>query len=280
MQKKVNKIGNWDASYENFESTYSEAPVTPANLANYIQHHFVLEDIRRYLSESPDLNILECGCGGARASLFLALRGFCHLTCSDYAPEAIRLAKANFDKYKMTATFVQDDLLNSNLAPGSFDCVMSFGLLEHFEDINVLCKSITRLVKPGGIQIHCVVGKKFSTQVVMNYLLYIPRFLEKLIYGKFDGIFSKSFRDFPHYESTYIESDYRKAFEAMGSEILKCEAGGVLFPFVCLPVGIGDFIVRHFSGSLYSLLTATERSESKIMHFLAPTFYIVCRKNI
>lgn len=278
MEKKGNKIENWDSSYEEFASTYSEELVTPANLANFIQNEFVLEDIRKYLPGIADPKVLECGCGGARTSLFLALRGFKNLTGSDYSPGAKRLTQANFDKFGAKLNFVQDDLLNSRLPAESFDCVMSFGLLEHFEDLHVLAKATTRLVKPGGIQIHCVITKKFSTQTIMNVVLYVPRFLKRLVKGDLPGIFTKSFRDFPHYENTFTEGEYRAVFAEEGNESLSCEAGGVLLPFYALPGGLGDFLVRIFSGPLAALTRAADRSTSKLMHILAPTFYLVCRK--
>lgn len=276
--KKGNKIENWDASYENFQSTYSETLDSPQNLANLVQHQFVLEDIQRYLPGKKNPKILECGCGGARTSLFLALRGFTDLTGSDYAPEALRLARANFEAYGKNAHFVQDDLLNSKLPPESFDCVMSFGLLEHFEDIQVLSRAITRLVKPGGIQIHCVITKKFSTISVSNVVWYVPRFIKRALRGDFKEIFSRSYRDFPHFENTFSEAEYRKVFVSENNEILKCEAGGVLLPFYALPAGLGNLMVRTFSGALVSLTRYADRSQSKMMHILAPTFYLVCRK--
>lgn len=280
MEEKGNKIENWDTSYESFESTYSEELVTPANLANYVQNQFVLEDIRKYLPETTDPKVLECGCGGARTSLFLALRGFKNLTGSDYAPEALRLAQSNFAKYKKHANFVQDDLLHSKLQSESFDCVMSFGLLEHFDDIRALSKAITRLVKPGGIQIHCVITKKFSTQTLINLVWYLPRLVKRVIKGEFSGIFVKSFRDFPHYENSFTEAEYRAVFSGEGNEIIKCEAGGILLPFYALPAGIGNWIVKTFFGVLSGMTRVAGRSQSKFMHFIAPTFYLVCRKNV
>lgn len=277
--KKGNKIENWDASYEDFKSTYSETLDSPQNLANFVQHQFVLEDIQKYLPGNANPKILECGCGGARTSLFLALRGFKDLTGSDYAPEALRLARANFEKFNKHAAFVQDDLLNSKLPPESFDCVMSFGLLEHFEDIRALSRAITRLVKPGGIQIHCVITKKFSTISLANVAWYVPRFVKRALKGNFKDIFTKSYRDFPHFENTFTEAEYRAVFASEGNEVLRCEAGGVLLPFYALPAGIGDLMVKTFSGALVSLTKYADRSQSKLMHILAPTFYLVCRKN-
>ena len=276
MSLKGNKVENWNDSYERLKTTYSERLDTPVELMNNIQFEFVLEDIERFLPEPRKAKILECGCGGARTSLYLAKRGF-DVTCSDYAPGAIRLAEDNFAANGARGTFLQDDLLNSSIPADSFDCVMSFGLLEHFEDLRPILAAITRLVRPGGIQIHCVITKKFSVLMLMNVLLYPLRFLNNLLRGRLRRIFVASYRDFPHYENTFPASGYRRAFSEAGNTVLRCEAGGFLFPILTLPV-IGERLVKSFHASLYRLIRKMDRTESGFGHFLAPTFYIVCRK--
>ena len=277
MPTRENQVENWNASYEQFKTTYSETIDSPANLVNTLQYEFVREDIERFLPNPKEAKILECGCGGARTSLYLAKRGF-DVTCSDYAPEALRLAKDNFAACNVKGAFLQDDLLNSGIPAESFDCVMSFGLLEHFEELHRILSNITKLVKPGGIQIHCIIPKKLSTQTLMNLVLYPLRFTKNLLSGKYERIFTSSFRDFPHYENSFTAEEYCRAFELEGNVILRCEAGGVLFPFLILPLGIGGRLVRAFPRFFAKIVRATDRTESKLMHLIAPTFYIVCRK--
>jgi 2-polyprenyl-3-methyl-5-hydroxy-6-metoxy-1,4-benzoquinol methylase len=277
MVHKPKEVETWNVSYEQLKTTYSETIDSPANLVNTLQYEFVLEDIERYLPNPKEARILECGCGGARASLYLAKRGF-DVTCSDYAPEALRLAKDNFAACDVKGTFLQDDLLNSGIPVESFDCVMSFGLLEHFEDLRLILSNITKLVKPGGIQIHCVIPKKLSTQTLMNLVLYPLRFTKNLLSGKYERIFTASFRDFPHYENSFSAEEYCRAFEFEGNVILRCEAGGVLFPFLILPLGIGGRLVKAFPQFFAKAVRMTDRTESKLMHLISPTFYIVCRK--
>jgi 2-polyprenyl-3-methyl-5-hydroxy-6-metoxy-1,4-benzoquinol methylase len=278
MQQKGNKIENWNDAYYKFRTFYSEAYDIPDNLVNTVQFEFVLEDIERYLTNPRQGKILECGCGGARTSLYLARRGF-NVTCSDFAPEAIRLASDNFSALSVNGNFVQDDLLNSKLPPESFDCVMSFGLLEHFQDLDPILAGISRLVKPGGIQIHDIIPKKFSTQTIMNVALYPLRFAANLYKGRYKRIFSTSYRDFPHYENRFTAAEYRKAFEAAGNTVLRCEASGTLYPFFALPFGAGTLLTKGFSKSIVKMVRKTNRTESKLMHLLAPSLYIVCRKN-
>jgi len=275
--RKGNVVNNWNISYNSHHTTYSENYDTPSNLSNNIQHELVKEDIEQYLAYPYQANILECGCGGARTSLYLARRGF-NVTCSDFAPEAIRLAIDNFAHYNATGKFIQDDLLNSKIQAESFDCVMSFGLLEHFDDLSTIVRSITKLVKPGGIQIHMIIPKKFSTETIMNALLYPFRIAKNICNRNFENIFVKSFRDFPHFENSYSATDYRKVFAKEGNTILRCEARGVLYPFIALPVGVGEFIVKSCPNLIANILRNTSRSESKIIHFLSLGMCVICRK--
>jgi SAM-dependent methyltransferase len=199
------------------------------------------------------------------------------VTCSDNAPEAIRLAEDNFAANNARGTFLQDDLLNSRIPSDSFDCLMSFGLLEHFEDLRPILESITRMIKPGGIQIHCIITKKFSILMMMNILLYPLRFINNLFHLRIDNIFTVSYRDFPHYENSFGAEEYCNEFDRSGNTILRCEAGGFFFPFLTLPK-VGNILVKSFHEGLYKMIRRTDRTESKFWHFMAPTFYIVCRK--
>ena len=169
MSLKGNKVENWNNDYSTLGTTYSSELNTPVALLTAIQNEFVCEDILKYLSNNRSAEVLEVGCGGARTSVYLGKVGFSKLTLSDNAEGALRLAKANLDKEGIVATVVNDDLFNTNLEKSSFDCIMSFGLLEHFEDLDTLTKSLTGFLKPGGIHIHCVITKKFSTIMGLSF---------------------------------------------------------------------------------------------------------------
>ncbi|MBE3094207.1 MAG: class I SAM-dependent methyltransferase [Actinobacteria bacterium] len=97
----------------------------------------------------------------------MALHGF-DVTCADYSQEALRLARANFDAFGAKGSFLLDDLMDSSIPDNTFDCVMSFGLLEHFAILKPIIDILTSIVKLGGIHIHLVVPKKFSTQTIQH----------------------------------------------------------------------------------------------------------------
>jgi SAM-dependent methyltransferase len=278
MDTKGNLIENWESQYQPLQITYSEALDNPVDLVEHCAREFLLEDIRKYLPNYQTAKILECGCGGARNSLYLSLRGF-QVTCSDFTPEALRLARANFSAFNATGTFLLDDLMHSQIPAESFDCVMSFGLLEHFEDLGPLVASLTRLVRPGGIQIHIVIPKKFSTMVFGNLVWFPFRFMVLAIRKRdFRDIIRRSYRDFPHFENSFSAQDYAKAFRNGGNQVLRCEPRGVLFPFINLPLKLGQLLVKNFREKLLYLTQITNRTGSSILHFLSPSFCLICRK--
>jgi len=274
---KSNDVKNWDESYRNLNSTYDENINTPAKLSTFVDNKILLSELESIFGSVSGKKVLEVGCGGARSSVFLAKNGaIC--TCSDISSEALRLAEDNFIKEGLKGTFVCDDLFNSKLELESYDIVMSFGLLEHFEDIDELHKAINKFVKPGGVHSHLVITKKFSTVMMKDILFYPLRFLKNVFTLNFHNIFVRSYRDFPHYENTYSYKEYQKSFEKLGCTILVNRAGGILFPFYSFPRPFDKIIVRLFKNILLKLSLKIDQSQSPITHFFAPTFTIFCQK--
>jgi SAM-dependent methyltransferase len=74
--------------------------------------------------------------------------------------EQVRLAelRARVEQFAGVApgavTFVEDDVTQSNLEPGSFDIVVSFEVLEHVTDPDAAARSIHRLLRAGGLTYH------------------------------------------------------------------------------------------------------------------------------
>lgn len=279
MQNKIkdNIIENWDNQYKTLEVSYGCESDSLVNISQNVLYKFVYEDIAEHLPNYKNAKILECGCGGARNSLYLALNGL-DVTCSDYSSEAIRLAKANFLANGIHGNFLIDDLFHSNIPDNSFDCVMSFGLLEHFKSLQPLVKNLTRLVKPGGIQIHIIIPKKFSTETIANLVKFPYRFLSLAIkHREFHEIIRKSYRDFPHYENSFTEQEYSKAFEDCGNEILYCEPWNLLFPLINFRF-IRDIVVKHFPDKIEQIYRKLRHRKYRMLYIFSVAYWITCRK--
>jgi len=282
MGHKENKISNWEDQYKPLEVTYNEKIDTPGNLEQMYSYQVVHDYMVKYLSNIKNPKILEVGCGGARNGLYLAIRGY-DVTCSDFSPEGLRLAKTNFVALGAKGDFLLDDLMNSNIPDNSFDCVMSFGLLEHFEELNPVLECLTRMLKPGGIHIHLVIPKKFSTQTIMNIFWFPFRLLKNVVIKRkgLRGIIGRSYRDFPHYENEFSWREYCAAFEEEGNDIIKCESGGLILPFIVYPQQaskLGNIIVKIFGKQIIALNDKVRLSTSPLTYFFAQTFTVICRK--
>ena len=229
--KKGNFIVNWDHSYEPLGSTYNDGEIKSRDdFYQLLGYHYTYEDIVRYVNKPVhEIRTLEVGCGGARTSVFLAKKGM-NVTVTDFSPEALRLARTNFEKggIKRFAA-IQDDLLNSKLDPGAYDVVMSFGLLEHFEDLRGPFRQMARLLRPGGIQIHDIITDRFSVQHLSFAWNATARFVKRLVTGRWKELAGQFKRNFPHYENSYPLDHYVDIMRDTGSELLY--RGGLFLPF-------------------------------------------------
>lgn len=118
-----------------------------------------LSYLKPYLPESG--RCLEVGCGSARLSRFLARLGF-QAVGIDYEPAAIRLATGRSRDDGVEMALLLGDAFALPFATGSFDVVLSTGLLEHFADPSSIVAEMTRVLRPGGVFYSDIVPKKFA----------------------------------------------------------------------------------------------------------------------
>jgi ubiquinone/menaquinone biosynthesis C-methylase UbiE len=111
--------------------------------------------------------VLECGCGSAGMSVYLANQGY-QVLATDISGEALHIARDNWmaNASKTAAapfTLAIADALHLPFTDAVFDVVMSYGLLEHFEE-RALASSLQqmhRVLKPGGILLGDIVHNGF-----------------------------------------------------------------------------------------------------------------------
>lgn len=66
-----------------------------------------------------------------------------------------------------------------------FDVVYSSNVLEHVAEIEKLQGEMSRVLKPGGIAIHCVPSATWRIWTSLGHVIYIVKLVFKLIYLKF-----------------------------------------------------------------------------------------------
>jgi ubiquinone/menaquinone biosynthesis C-methylase UbiE len=270
---KGNLKDNWSKSYESLDTTYETKDIsTRVDLCQKLGYEFVLENIQKRINTSNSYKTLEIGCGGARVSVYLAQKG-ANVTVADYSKEALRLARANFKKSGIQGTFVIEDACSLNFPDNSFDVTMSFGMLEHFEDIDTPIKEAVRVLRPGGVFIHSIIPKKFSLMSIANAWNFIARFVNNAAKGRFKNIIHNSRRNFPHYENDYSKKRYLESMKKAGLDEC-CVTGTGLWPQFHIPKGLEKVIVKYFEKNP-GLLKSFDRSTSVLTDILGPEYMAI-----
>jgi ubiquinone/menaquinone biosynthesis C-methylase UbiE len=94
--------------------------------------------------------ILDIGCGDGSISLPLLSRSK-RLTLLDVSTNMLDLSRKEIPLGReQDVDLINDDFMNANLKPASFDLVISLGVLAHVDSPEAAISEIARITKPGG----------------------------------------------------------------------------------------------------------------------------------
>jgi 2-polyprenyl-3-methyl-5-hydroxy-6-metoxy-1,4-benzoquinol methylase len=201
---------------------------------------------RKVMGSVDGGRVLEVGCGRGSMAGYFAHAGFeTHLL--DSSPEAIACAERNFAADGLQAHFHVGDALSLPFPDGSFDVVVSIGLLEHFEDIRLPVTEQLRILRPGGVFLGYVVPERpISVQWLGAPINACLRLVHKL-----SGEPSVNRKKRAIYRNTYRSDDYLSIVREFGAQ----ESGS----FGMFPVPL----VSHSPKFPFTLLS--EKSEARIV---------------
>ena len=184
--------------------------------------------------------VLNCGCGKGTWSIPLAQR--CEVTNFDYSERALNLAKQAFKQRNLRGDFKQGNILNMPFADNSFDAVVSFGVLEHFDDIEKPIKEMVRVLKPEATFFAEVITKRFSVHSLERAINFLISFVFNLLRFRWDVI-KKSVANFNSvYENSFPYQHYQEVAQACGLRDVRVE-GIRPYPLIVLP----SFLDRLFA---------------------------------
>jgi cyclopropane fatty-acyl-phospholipid synthase-like methyltransferase len=106
---------------------------------------------KAFRTAKPGDLCLEVGCGNSEHLILIARRYGLQVWGLDYSAEGCELARRRLQEAGVEGQICQRDLFEPNEdLQNKFDCVVSFGVVEHFEDTLEPLRAIRRLVKAGG----------------------------------------------------------------------------------------------------------------------------------
>lgn len=159
---------SWDEAWDALEGDHVQLYTTgtPQTIHQFWARCY-FEDLWSLMGEKAAKGrYLEIGAGRGTASMYLASKG-ADVTMLDLSPIGLRVAEQNFVKagLKKPKTLV-GDARETGLPAASFDCILSIGLIEHFEYPKALLQESVRLLAPGGLHYGLIIpesgdGKRF-----------------------------------------------------------------------------------------------------------------------
>ena len=144
-----------------------ERPVDPREL-----HDPAKRDIYNFIDETKIRHLrpllpkggsaVEIGAGSGRLLLRVGQERTFRLVALDYAVYAMRAVRENARRARLDAALALGDARALPFADGSFDVVLSGGLLEHFRDPAPVIAEMARILRPGGLFYADIVPRKVS----------------------------------------------------------------------------------------------------------------------
>jgi ubiquinone/menaquinone biosynthesis C-methylase UbiE len=183
---------------------------------------------------------LEVGAGRGSISSYFADHGF-DCTLLDSSAVIMDVAAKIFEKNGHPAKCMVGNALDLPFASGSFDVVVSIGLLEHFEDIALPMREMDRILRPGGLFLGYVVPENPGN--IQKYFRGFNSFL-----GLMAGFFKKSTKGAAAKEDVF-RSDFKSGKYA---EVIRTLNGSDIFVTGLYPVPM----ISHSPDFPFSLLPA------------------------
>lgn len=224
------KVSETMHSFDKVWKNYDLKQKRPGDLlGSYFQNLRVKELNEVFKGKTIIINI---GSGSGKWSLPFLELGY-KVINFDISSYALQLSKKRCESF-----FTNNVRGNVNALPfknESFDVVMSFGLLEHFEDIRTPIYEMVRILKPNGLFLADVITKRISVQTFQSWVNFFLYLLYNLIRFDLKKIKKSSwFVNKDYYENSLSEREYLIAMVEAG--LFKTNIKGIrCFPLVMLP---------------------------------------------
>ena len=134
-----------------WENYWDNREISPKKKRQSLLIIELLDLISQKLPKVKGLNILEIGGGSGEYLLHLVKTNRYNAHSLDYSAIGNEQTLRSFSKAMETVVVYERDLFGQNLDLPRFDIVFSLGLIEHFENTDLIVQKHLEFVKPGGI---------------------------------------------------------------------------------------------------------------------------------
>ena len=105
-------------------------------------------ELERHAPVAAGASVLEIGCAPAKWLVFYAERFGAAVEGVEYSEKGAELSRANLAACGVEGTILQEDFFA--MEPRPFDLVLTFGFIEHFEELGDVFARHVEFMKPGG----------------------------------------------------------------------------------------------------------------------------------
>lgn len=243
---------NWKLRKERLYTHWTrENPVNQAQFA-FRNHWRVFYRLLKNSNFNGGKRCLEVGCGRGTMSSYFTEAGY-DSTLLDLSESIISVARKIFQNNKLKAKFLVADTRFLPIKDSSFDIVFSFGLLEHFRDVELPISEQIRVLKKKGLFLGYVVPE-YKNNIQKQYL-WINQLLKG--YAKAPGVFRYKQK---LYRSGYNSKNYMAIMRKFG--LIDINSSGIYpvpmishsveFPFTLMPPKSEKALVKYLEKILKS----------------------------
>ena len=135
------------------------------NQARFQYFNSILSNLPR--SNTPDMKVLEIGCGGGFLSEKFAYNGF-QVTGIDPSKESIICAQKHARDNNLDIDYLNGYGENLPFESNSFSIIVCCDVLEHVSDLKKVIEEISRVLAPGGIFFFDTINRNFVGKLLLK----------------------------------------------------------------------------------------------------------------
>jgi SAM-dependent methyltransferase len=211
--------------------------------------------------------VLEYGCGAAGMSIFLKEHGF-DVCAMDMSLSALKIARGNDERNRSVSRALPlavADARSLPVADATFDIVMSYGLLEHFDEdaLRTLLPEVIRTLKPGSVFVADICPGGLNMRLVGNVFSFVASSVSHLVRGESAALRKLSRRYFDHYyTSSFAPEVWESLLRRHGLQDVRIQ---VCRPFPMLAIwGKAEALYVRLLRLLLPLWLRFDRSRSPV----------------